>query len=126
VSAPDAWRGGADHLGRIEVAIAPLHPPAQVRAGGPALHADATDFLAARQTLADRDVDPGLVEVAADQTLAVVDQDQTALEMHAAAAEGDDAVGGGADRRALRRGQIDAVVRAGRGAVEDALCAPQT
>ena len=80
--------------------------------------------IAAPHALALPHVQPRLVQIAGDQPLAVVDQGQAALEMHVGADEGDAAVGGGADHTALGRRQVDAVVGAGGGAVQDALGAP--
>ncbi len=71
------------------------------------------------------DVEARLVQIGGDQALAVIDQGQAALEMHAGSGQGDEAIGGRVDRRARRRGQVDAVVGPGGRAVQDALGAPR-
>jgi len=74
-------RSGGHHQRRIEIAVAPFHPPAQGRAGGSTGHADPSDRVAASQFVARGDADSGLVETGADQSLAVVYQHEADLEM---------------------------------------------
>ena len=95
-----------------------------MRAGRPSRHADPPDRFAAPQLLARGDLDPGLVQIGGDQSLAVIDQDQTALEMQIRFGEDHPAGGRRADHRPLRRGEVDAVVRPGRGPVQHPLGAP--
>ena len=52
-----------------------------MRPGRPAGHADPAYRLTAPQFLARGDLDAGLMQVGGDQALAVIDQDQPALEM---------------------------------------------
>ena len=92
--------------------------------GGPAGHAHPADRLSAAQVLACDDVDAGLVKIGREQPLAVVDQDQAALEMQPWLGQGDASGGGGPDHRPLRCRQIDAVVRPRGRTIEDALAAP--
>lgn len=91
--------------------------------GGPASGTDLADLLAPFDPLARAADDLRLVQVDADQALAVVDHDEAALEMHAARRHADHTTGGAEDGRALGRRQVRAVVRALGLAVEDALAA---
>ena len=116
-------RAGPDQQHRVEVAALPFQPPAQVRAGGAALLADRADPLAAAHQVALADVDPGQVQILADQALAVVDQDQPALEVQAPLGQRHPAVGWRRHRRAGRRSHVDAVVRPLGIAVQDPLAA---
>lgn len=120
------WGGLAHHEHGVEMAAPPGHAPAEVRAGGAAGHANLPDLVAPRDTLARADKNSGLVEVDADQALAMVDHGQAAFEMHAGGGHADDAAGRGENGRALRRGQVRAVVRPLGFAVEDPLAAEPT
>ena len=103
------------------MATPPGHAPAQVGAGGAAPVANRADWLALRDPLAGHHVLPGLVQVHADQALTVVDQREPPLEVHIRLGHDHQAGCGGADRRAVRRGEVDAVVRRLGDAVVDAL-----
>ena len=83
----------------------------QVRAGRVARVARVADDLALADALADRDRDPRLVAVARGDAAAVVDAGVVAVAA-GPAGDRDGAAVGGADRGALRDGDVDAGVQA--------------
>ena len=96
-----------------------------MRARRPTCHPDTTYGLSLPYLFADGNVDLRLVQIGRYQPLTVIDKDKAPFEMHARASEGDAALGGGADDGSLGRGEVNAVMWPGCGAVQDALAAPR-
>src|SRR5882724_1996089 len=96
-----------------------------MRPGDPPGGADQADLLALAQALPGLDVDAREMRIAGLQPIAVIDQDGIAGEEELAG-EAYHPAGGGDDRRAGRRRDVDAHMRGARLAVEDALAAIDT
>ena len=103
------------------MAVPPLHPPAEVRPGCPALHPDRADDLTALDALAWPNAKPGLVQVGRDQALAVVDHRQPALVVESGLRKADPPGSRSQDRRSPGRREVGTEVRGHGLAVEDAL-----
>src|SRR5579883_3162613 len=71
---------------------------------------DPGDHLAAGDLLPGFDQDHVAMGIGGDETVGMLDQDQIAVAAHLVAGIGDNAAVGGLDRRAARRGDVNAVI----------------
>ena len=97
-----------------------------MRPGGAAGLANLADQVALRQALPCPDSDTGLVKIHGYQALAVIQHDQSALEMHAGFRQADDAPGRRQDGRSLGGRKVRAIVRPLGFAIENPLSAEPT
>src|SRR5690348_9071475 len=109
--------------GRIEAYLIPNQPPVQIRTGGAAGGAERADDLTLRHAIAGADGDILQMDVKGRQAVAVIDDDGAAGKIEAGFGKGDGTRGGGLDRRAGGRGDVDAEMRLSRLTVEKGLAA---
>jgi len=95
----------------------------QVGTGGPSGFAKFADDLTLHHAIAGTDGDVPHMDIKRRQAITVIDNDGTTSEVQIGLGEADDAFGGGRDRRAGGRCDIDAEMRLPRLAVEEGLAA---
>lgn len=90
----------------------PLHPPAEVRPGRPALHPHSAHDLTLLHHITLFDQNFRLVQIGGDQALAVIEKGESALKVQTCLSKGHQAAGRRPDGRPHGGSHVDAVMGA--------------
>ena len=117
-----AWGGRGER--RVDVSLKPIHAPMEMRAGGAPCLSDFSDHLTAHHFVAFGHQLFALMTVTGRNAVPVVEDGKAAIEIEIAD-ERNDAVCGGMNRRAGRRGNVHGQMRRPGLPIQDLLAAEQ-